>query len=111
MDDKALKSVEELFKIIVATAGIVLTLLWGLTQRSIPQDVLSIIRIASIVLVISIGGSLLGYQFIVTQLQNDNNQASRHPSVAICFFCIMDSILSRVRLLNCGYLENIVADD
>jgi hypothetical protein len=93
-DDKALPKIEELFKIIVATAGIVLTLLWGLTQRSIPTDVLSLIRLASIVLVVSIFTSLIGFQFIVSGVQKNADDArsnkklvtvSRKSTVAITF--------------------------
>lgn len=69
-DDKALKYVEELFKTIIATSGIMLALLWGLTQRSsITVLILGTVRWASLVFVVSIILSLLGYQFIVSRTQ------------------------------------------
>ncbi len=83
--DKALKNVEELFKTIIATSGIMLALLWGLTQRDIGDSVLTIIRIASIVLVISIIGSLLGLQFIVTEHERDATNITKIRTVAFSF--------------------------
>lgn len=93
-EDPATKSVEEIFKVLIATSGIMLALLWGLTQRTVPPLVVTIIRIASIVLVISIVGSLLGLQFIVTELEKNTAKISKVGAVAVSFVTAWISFLA-----------------
>jgi hypothetical protein len=83
--ERAIESVEGLCKTVVATSGILLALLWGLTQRDVSGLVLCTIRIASIILAVSIIGSLLGLQFIVTQLQRNVAEVTKHPTVAYSY--------------------------
>ena len=84
-NEKAVSTTTELFKVIIATSGIMLTLLWGLTQRQMFFDVSRIIRAASIVLLISITSSLLGLQFIVAELERKTSQVTKARSVAFTF--------------------------
>lgn len=85
-EDKALNTVEELFKTIIATSGIMLALLWGLTQREdLTQSALSAVQNASIVFVVSIFFSFLGNQFIVTKLHKDASDTSKKGAVPFCF--------------------------
>lgn len=79
-EDKALKYVEELFKTIIATSGIMLALLWGLTQRAtISTFILNTVRWASAIFVLSIFLSLLGYQFIVSRTQHGDEITKSGP--------------------------------
>jgi hypothetical protein len=79
-EDKALKYIEELFKTIIATSGIMLALLWGLTQRvTITALILGTVRWASLVFVLAIFLSLLGYQFIVSRTQQGNEITKSGP--------------------------------
>jgi hypothetical protein len=83
---KATDLVGELFKLIPSTSGIMLALIWGLADHQTPPHcVLTVIRIASIILAVCILLSLLGLQFMVSQLQRGNNDASSHGTVAFCF--------------------------
>jgi hypothetical protein len=83
---KATDLVGELFKLIPGTSGIMLALIWGLADHKAPPNcVLTVIRIASIILVVCIFLSLLGLQFMVSQLQRGNTDASSHGTVALCF--------------------------
>ena len=84
-DEKALESVSELFKTIIETSGIMLALLWGLTQHDITAVVLVAIRVASIVLVLAILGSLIGSQFIVTELERNSRNITKARTVAFSF--------------------------
>jgi hypothetical protein len=84
-DDKPTKNVEELFKTIITTAGIMLPLLWGLTQRQTIGNVITTIRIASITLMVSIVASILGCQFIVTKLENKTSNITKQTTVAYSF--------------------------
>jgi predicted neutral ceramidase superfamily lipid hydrolase len=84
-DDRPLKSVEELFKTLATTSGIMLALLWGLTQRTLDATVLCTIRIASIILVFSILVAILGLQFIVSRLESNATKITKQASVAYCF--------------------------
>lgn len=84
-EDKALKYVEELLKTIIATSGIMLALLWGLTQRAISLAVLNTVRWASIVFVLSIFISLLGGQFIVSRVQQDDREITKKGPVPLVF--------------------------
>jgi hypothetical protein len=83
---KATDLVGEIFKLMPATAGIMLALIWGLADRATPsQSVLDAIRVASIILVVSIILSLAGLQFTVAELQNGNENAASKTSVQVCF--------------------------
>jgi hypothetical protein len=86
--DPATDLVGELFKLLPATAGIMLALIWGLADKNTPKsDVLDAIRLASIALVVTILLSLLGLQFMVSALQGDANaKAGDKPTVMVCFF-------------------------
>jgi hypothetical protein len=84
-DDKPTKNVEELFKTMITTAGIMLPLLWGLTQRQTIGNVITTIRIASITLMVSIVASILGSQFIVTKLENKVSNITKQKTVAYSF--------------------------
>jgi len=84
---KATDLVGEIFKLMPATAGIMLALIWGLADRATPsQSVLVAIRVSSIILVVSIILSLAGVQFTVAELQAGNTDGASKPSVQICFF-------------------------
>jgi hypothetical protein len=85
--EKALDIVNELFKLIPATAGVMLALIWGLAGDSTPHDVLVAIRIASIVLVASIVVAILGLQFVVSGLQEDHGDPAIGEAgrVQLCF--------------------------
>lgn len=98
-EEKARKGVEELFKIVIATSGILLALLWGLTQRNITAGVLTIIRITSIVFVVSIFFSLLGYQFIITALENNIQKITKQRGVAVNFLVAWISFMVGCSLL------------
>jgi hypothetical protein len=78
--------VGELFKLLPATSGIMLALIWGLADRTTPvHDVLVAMRIGSIVLVLSIIASLLGLQFMVSAMQAGTLNAGEKGSVQFCF--------------------------
>ena len=83
--DEARKSVEELFKTVITAAGLILTLLWGLTQRPVDPGVLRLVQSASLALVFSIIMALLGLQFIVSALERGQSAITRKPTVAISF--------------------------
>lgn len=85
-DDSATKSVEEILKTLIATSGIMLALLWGLTQKTLPHEILVLIRHASIVLIISIISCLLGMQFIVSAFQSNVEKPAKLKRVAVSFF-------------------------
>lgn len=87
-EEKALKTIEELCKTLITTAGIMLALLWGLTQKGqLSQEVIFVIRGSSIFLVISITCSLLGLQFIVSRLQDTSTgDGSKNGWVDLCFW-------------------------
>jgi hypothetical protein len=83
---KATDLVGELFKLMPATSGIMLALIWGLASGANPaHNVLIAIRVASILLVVSIFLSLLGLQFIVSSLQRNNENAASGCLVSVCF--------------------------
>lgn len=84
-NNSSLNQVEELFKIVTATAAIMIVLLWGLLQKDIGGCVIWIIRVASILFVLSILMSLLGYQFIVTKIQNEKKDITIRGPVPLCF--------------------------
>jgi hypothetical protein len=92
-NDRATLAVEELLKTIVATAGIMLTLLWGLTQKTLSPPVLGTIQWASLLLVISIGLSILAYQFIVSHLQRNTANITGKGAVPFCFFVAWFALL------------------
>jgi hypothetical protein len=73
IDDNARKSIEELLKILIATSGVILTLLWGLTQRTslINKDIFRTIRLSSFILVIAIAAAFFSYQFSITGLHKN----------------------------------------
>jgi hypothetical protein len=99
-NDKALKSVEEILKTIIATSGILLALLWGLIQRQgISARVFTTIRIASIVFVVSIFFALLGCQFIVGRLEMGSENITKHKAVAFSFLISWIAFLSGCALL------------
>jgi hypothetical protein len=83
---KSADLVGELFKLMPATSGIMLALIWGLADRTKPpHSVLIAIRIASIILAVTIFLSLLGLQFMVSELQDNNQDVSSAPAVQVCF--------------------------
>ncbi len=92
--EAARKSVEDLLKTIIATAGIMLALLWGLATHSGAASVIAIIRFASIVLVLSIASALLGLQFIVSQLEKNANRITKQGKVALMFVFAWVSFIS-----------------
>lgn len=86
---KATSLVGELFKLIPATSGIMLALIWGLAERTTPShSVLIAVRISSVLLVVSILLSLGGLQFMVSALQSGNHDddAASVGTVQLCFF-------------------------
>lgn len=85
-NEKAVENVRELFKTIIATSGIMLGLLWGLTKREMGVDISTWIYIASTMLVISIFVSFLGWQFIITGLENNTPKITKLSTVAYSFF-------------------------
>jgi hypothetical protein len=91
--DKPVKHVEDLFRTIITTAGVMLPLLWGLTQRQLSPSAMATIRWASIFFMIAIVGSLIGCQFIVTHLENDVADISKRKSVAFSFLTAWISFL------------------
>lgn len=93
------ESVEELLKTLAATTGVMLTLLWALTERSQPEDVLWAIRFASLGLVLSTVASILGLQFIVTELQRNSQNVTKVGTVAASFFVAWISFLVGCALL------------
>lgn len=98
-DEKALDMIGELFKTIIATAGIVLTLLWGLLEPNIDPTRLFWTKVCSVVLLIAITCALLGLQFMVSALQNKVARVSRDGLVAACFFSSWISFLGGCVLL------------
>jgi amino acid permease len=78
---EAAKTVEELCKTLVATAGLILTLLWTLAGNNPPAPIIA----ATVLLVVSIAASLLAVQFIVSKRQR-NDSALTGGSVGIGFF-------------------------
>ena len=84
-EEKATDLVGELLKLIPATSGVMLALIWGLAAPKASHDVLRAIRIASIVLVVSILMSLLGLQFIVARLEGQFGWVSKQGAVQGCF--------------------------
>lgn len=97
--DKAVTVVQELFKILIATSGIILALLWGLAKNNLSGDVYCLIRCASIVLIMTIISSLLGFQFIVTELQKNEAAITKKARVAYSFLVAWLSFLAGCILL------------
>jgi hypothetical protein len=91
--DKARTSVEGLCKTVITTSGITLALLWALTGQDIDSSTLSVIKIASIVLVISMASALLALQFITSALEakaqgtdRTTDLVTKKGTVAFAFF-------------------------
>lgn len=88
--DRADALVGELFKLLPAVSGVMLALMWGLAGKArLDSSVLSHIRIASLLLILTIFISLLGLQFMVSALQGKKSYTSgvgAKGTVAICFF-------------------------
>ena len=84
-NEAARKSVEDLLKTIIGTAGIMLAVLWGLATHSGAASVITIIRRASMVLVFSMVCALLALQFIVSQLEKGASQITKQRKVAWTF--------------------------
>jgi hypothetical protein len=97
--EKAVENVRELFRTIIATSGIMLALLWGLTQRFGVTEKLVVPRIASGLLVLSILASLLGWQFIVTKFEADVSAITKENSVAYSFLIASASFFLGVLLI------------
>jgi hypothetical protein len=88
--DKAIDLMGELFKLMPATAGIMLALIWGLADRTkTAHDVLMAIRIASILLAVSIFAALLGLQAMVGWLHRGSQGAifNRSQIIFIVGWC------------------------
>ena|SRR6266478_4861451 len=83
--EKAVENVRELFRTIIATAGIMLALLWGLAQRFGDTSGLTVPRIASGFLVIAIFVALVGWQFIVTKFEENIPQITKERSVSYSY--------------------------
>lgn len=98
-DEKALDTIGELFKTIIATAGIVLTLLWGLLEPNIDPARLLWTKVCSVILLIAIGCALLGLQFVVSALQGEVAKVSKDGRVAACFLSSWVSFLGGCVLL------------
>ena len=92
-DNEPVKNVQELFKTMITTAGIMLPLLWGLTQRTTSTTIVTTIRIASIIFLVSIVVSLLGCQFIVTKLENNATNITKQKTVAFSFLVAWASFI------------------
>lgn len=91
----ATQLVGELLKLLPTTSGIMLALIWGLANREKPpHDVLTATRVASILLVATILLSLLGLQFLVSELEKDNTHASSRGAVQVCFFVAWVSFIA-----------------
>lgn len=106
-DEKALENVRELFKTLIGTSGIILALLLGLTQQDTAATVLTLICIASGILLISILGSLIGLQFIVAELERHTQRVTKERTVAFSFLAawlsfIIGCILLIVAIFNIG---------
>ncbi len=97
--DKARESVEQLLRTVIATSGIMLALLWGLIQRTTSAAVIPTIRHASVVLVLAVAGSLLGLQFVVTELERNTQQITKRGTVAFTFVAAWISFLAGCVLL------------
>lgn len=71
--------VGELFKLLPAVSGVMLALIWGLAGQSTPPPhcVLVLIRVASIVLTVTILASLLGLQFMVSSMQDGGESVAK----------------------------------
>ena len=82
-EEKALENVRDFFKTIISTSGIMLALLWGLSKDT--ANVLGLVRIASILLVVAIFTSLLGCQFIGTELDRKSSQITHQKTVTSSF--------------------------
>ena len=83
---KATDIVGELFKLMPATSGIMLALIGGLATRgTLSCDVLTAIRTASILLLLCIILSLIGFQFMITRLQGGDTEVSKHGAVQLVF--------------------------
>ena len=88
--DRADALVGELFKLLPAVSGVMLALMWGLAGKTqLASSVLTHIRIASALLIVTIFISLLGLQFMVSALQGSKSYdkgVGAKGSVAVCFF-------------------------
>src|SRR4051794_26187700 len=98
-EEKAIALVAELLKTIIATSGIILTLLWGFLGSNPTSTRLCWSRISSIVLLVSIALALLGLQFMVSALQLKVAEVSKDGLVALCFVGSWISFL-----VGCGLL-------
>jgi len=76
---KASDIIVEFYKLIPPTAGIMLALIWGLANRSIPltHNVLISIRIASILLAFSICATFIGLGYTVDAVHYKKDPYSR----------------------------------
>lgn len=85
--EKATDLVGGIFKLLPATSGIMLALIWGLVDFKTPfENILTVITVASMILGGSILLSLLGLQFMVSALRRGNADASSKTLVQVCFF-------------------------
>lgn len=85
-ENKALDFIGELFKVLTATSGIILALLWGLIRDQQASETILYIRIGSIALAICMIASIMGLQFIVSALQRNAKIVSKDGRVALCYF-------------------------
>ena len=100
MEDEATRSVEDTCNTIVATAGIILVLLWTVAQRGNVPRVLMTIRVASILLVISILAGLAARQFIISERQRKSTNIAAQFTVQMSFLCAWFTfVLGNVALL------------
>ncbi|HEV2855190.1 MAG TPA: hypothetical protein VHC97_20520 [Thermoanaerobaculia bacterium] len=104
-DEKATDTVAELLKTIIATAGIILTLLWGFLGSNPSQGRLCWTKISSIVLLVSIALALLGLQFMVSALQRKEAEVSKDSLVALCFLGSWISFLAGCGLLMVAFFN------
>lgn len=86
VDTQSTKQVQDILRLLVTVAGIVLGLMWGLLQLGSVPSVIPVVRAATCLLVISIFTSVLGLQFIVSETMKrekpENKNKTWQQSVA-----------------------------
>jgi hypothetical protein len=97
--EQATKSIEELFKTLITTAGIILALLWELGKHDGSTATSSLIRWSSICLLISIFASILGCQFIITERMRGSLNIPKEASVAYSSLAAWIAFLAGMILL------------
>ena len=96
---KANDVILEFFKLIPATSGIMLALIWGLANRSTPPSttVLWTIRIASLLLAISILACFIGLAGMIDTLHSDEDAYSEKGiryTVYVAWACFLSGVFT-----------------